>query len=61
MTLRNAAVYYCVYRDEDMTGYRVKLEAATSCGAKLEDDRMTYLNKGLSVLDLSIYSKYHPG
>jgi len=24
----------------------VKLEAATSCGAKLEDDRMTYLNKG---------------
>lgn len=54
MTLRNAAVYYCVYRDEDMTGYRVKLEAATSCGAKLEDDRMTYLNKGLSVLDLSI-------
>lgn len=30
-----------------MAGYRVKLEAATSCGAKLEDDRMTYLNKGV--------------
>ncbi|XP_067947608.1 grainyhead-like protein 2 homolog [Watersipora subatra] len=33
-------------RENDATGYEIFMDVATSCSAKLDEDRMTYLNKG---------------
>ena len=41
----NISTNYC-FSEKDMSGYRYFLETNNSTNQKIEEDRMTYLNKG---------------
>ncbi len=50
----NLCLIFCYCREKDITGYKCLLESPTSATQRIEEDRVTYLNKGNVHVDHNI-------